>query len=239
MTLYASDTFHMPCRDATHTCEYSAYWQCYDILFVYLAGCTLCIDRRWVLSAAGETQTFHAGFMPPASILITAADWLVQILQNVWLKEIIGLFGLGVWHVWVVCFLSSLVIFIFYFFPAVLGWTSESLTERFRENSLSGSVQPCGRSPYLLGTSCRPCLDREDICLYNFYILRVMKILRVSEEIWWILFKSCVDVDISQNAWNWRTWCVETGRNTPLTEPEDSSLLGCYILFTGNNLPVL
>jgi len=28
-------------------------------------------------------------------------------------------------------------------------------------------------------------------------------------------------------------------RNTPLTAPEDSSLLGCYILFTVNNLPVI
>jgi len=103
MTLYACDTIHMPCRDMTHTCEYSAYWQCYDILCVYLAGCTLCIDRRGVLSAAGETQTFHAGFTPPVSILITAADWLVQILQNVLLKEAIGLLVLEVWHVWVVC----------------------------------------------------------------------------------------------------------------------------------------
>jgi hypothetical protein len=87
-----------------------------------------------------------------------------------------------------VCFLSSPIIFIFYFFTAVgyvlvVGWTSESLTERFRENSLSGSVQTCGRSPYLLGTSCRPLMDREDVCLYNFYILGVMKILRVSKEI--------------------------------------------------------
>jgi len=87
----------------------------------------------------------------------------------------------------------------------VLGWTSESLTERFRENSLSGSVQTCGRSPYLLVTSHRLCMVREDICLYNIYILGVMKTLRVSKEIWWILFKSCVDMDMSQNAWNWRT----------------------------------
>jgi len=62
------------------------------------------------------------------------------------------------------------------FFPAVvyvlvLGWTSKSLTERSGEYSFSGSVQTCGRSPYLLGTSCRPCMDREDKCLYNFYIL--------------------------------------------------------------------
>jgi hypothetical protein len=34
-------------------------------------------------------------------------------------------------------------------------------------------------------------------------------------------------------------WCVETGRNRTLTAPEDSSLLGCYILFTVNNLSVL
>lgn len=65
----------------------------------------------------------------------------------------------------------------------VLGWTSESSTQRFRENSFSGSVQACGRSPNLLGTSCRPYMDTEDICLYNFYILGVMKILRVSKEI--------------------------------------------------------
>ena len=40
----------------------------------------------------------------------------------------------------------------------VLGWTSETFTEIFIENSLSGSVQTCGRSPYLLGTSCRTCM---------------------------------------------------------------------------------
>jgi hypothetical protein len=208
---YIPYDFQVPFRDVTHTCEYSTYWQCYDILFVCLAGCILCVDRRGVLSEAGETQTFPAGFTPPASIFVTGADWLVQIVQKVWLKEVIGLLGLEVWHVWVVClFLSWPIIFILCFFPAVgyvlvLGWTSESLTERFRENSFSGSVHTCGKSPYLLGTCCSPCMDREDLCLYNFYILGVMKILRVSKEIWWILFKSCVDMDMLQNAWNWRT----------------------------------
>ena len=76
MILYACDSFCMP------------------FLYVCLAGCILCIDRRGVLSEAGETQTFHAGFMPPASILVTAADWLVQILQNVWLKEVLAFLAL-------------------------------------------------------------------------------------------------------------------------------------------------
>lgn len=98
-----------------------------------LAGCILCIDRRGVLSAAGETQTFRAGFTPPAPILVTAADCLVQILQNVWLKEVLAclalrydMYGLYVCS----CHHQS---YSYFMFPAVvyvlvLGWTLESLT---------------------------------------------------------------------------------------------------------------
>jgi hypothetical protein len=107
MTLYACDTFHMPSMclvEIWHVLVSILHIDSATTFCVCLAGCTLCVDRRGVLSEAGETQTFHAGFTPPASILVTAADWLVQILQNVWLEEVIGLLGLEVWHVWVGCF---------------------------------------------------------------------------------------------------------------------------------------
>ena len=50
---------------------------------------------------------------------------------------------------WMLVFIMAPISFIFYFFPAVgyvlvLGWTSESFTERFRENSLGGSVRHAG-----------------------------------------------------------------------------------------------